>query len=145
MKRRLIALTAWSLTATPLMAADNMHYFPLAAVIEMGVAQGKLDGSVAFYLEGQDTPSVASRMGEAASNKKTNSFNKDAVTACNWAALSALMVFENSAKRMGANAVIGMHSWYKKKEFKHPENFECAEGAIMAGVTLKGTYARVAR
>lgn len=145
MKRNLMILSACGLLSTPVLAADAAHYFPLAAVVEMGIAQGKLDGSVSFYLDGQPTPKVLSRMGENVSNKKTNSFGKDPMTACNWAALSALIAFQNSAKKMGANAVVGMYSWYKQKEFKHPENYECAEGAIMAGVTLKGTYAKVAK
>lgn len=145
MKRQLIVLSVCAAVSMPAMSADTPNYFPLASVVEMGIAQGKLDGTVAFYLEGQPTPRVTARMGEDASNKKTNAFGKSALEACNWAALSALIAFENKAKQMGANAVVGMHSWYKKKEFKHPENYECAEGAIMAGVTLKGTYAKVAK
>lgn len=145
MKRQLLVLSACAALSAPAMAADTPNYFPLAAVVEMGIAQGKLDGTVAFYLDGQPTPRVLSRMGEDVSNKKTNSVGKSPLTACNWAALSALIAFESKAKQMGANAVVGMHSWYKKKEYKHAENYECAEGAIMAGVTLKGTYAKVAK
>src|SRR5690606_35975124 len=126
MKRHLIALSACVLLSTPVLAADDPNFFPLADVVEMGIAQGKLDGSVAFYLDGQRTPKVLSRMGEDVSNKKTNAVGKSALASCNWAALSALIAFENKAKQMGANAVVGMHSWYKKKEFKHAENYECA-------------------
>lgn len=143
-QRSLLVLFACATISLPVSAADSLSHFPLSEVIEMGVAQGKLDGSVTFYLDGQSTPKRLSRMSEDVTNKKTNAFGKSSEDACNWAALSALIAFQNKAKQMGANAVVDMHSWFKKKEFKHPKNFECGKGAIMAGVTLKGTYAKVA-
>lgn len=105
--------------------------------------QAGIDGSVRFYLAGQKTPSVLSRMGEDVSNKKTNAANKSDSEACRWVTLSVLKSFQDSAKARGANAVVDMVSYYKKNEFKSAQNYECYAGAIMAGMAMKGTYAKV--
>lgn len=105
--------------------------------------QAGIDGSVRFYLAGQKTPAVLSRMGEDVSNKKTNAANKSDAEACRWVTLSVLKAFQDSAKARGANAVVDMVSYYKKNEFKSAQNYECYAGAIMAGTAMKGTYAKV--
>ena len=55
------------------------------------------------------------------------------------------MAFEASAKEKGANAVVDLHSFYKKSATKDAVNYECHAGNIMAGVTFKGSYARVGK
>lgn len=141
-----IALTLLSLTVVTLaQARDDVVMLPLSDVVQMGLDQGKLDGSVQFYLSGARTPKVAAKLGEDTSNRKTNGVGKDDATACNWAALSALMAFEASAKEKGANAVVDLHSFYKKSATKDAVNYECHAGNIMAGVTFKGSYARVGK
>lgn len=105
--------------------------------------QAGIDGSVRFYLAGEKLPAISSRMGEDVSNKKTNAANKSDAEACRWVTLSVLKAFQDSAKARGANAVVDMVSYYKKNEFKSTQNYECYAGAIMAGMAMKGTYAKV--
>ena len=136
-----IALLALG-AATAAQARNDTLMVPIEDVIAMGTADGKLDGSVKFYMSGAKTPGVSARLGEDTSNKKTNGVGKDDQTACKWAALSALIAFQDSAKQKGANAVIDLHSFYKRNAVKDPANFECHAGNIMTGVTLKGTYAK---
>jgi len=144
MKKLFAAILLAAVTMTPALARDTRHTLPLAEVLEMGDARVKLDGSVKFYLAGQKTPRVIAKMGEDVSNRKTNNFGKDDRTGCQWAALSALVAFQDKAKSMGANAVIGIESYHNRVSFKSATEYECHAGAIMAGVTLKGTYAKVA-
>lgn len=138
-----------ALALSVLMAAGMAHarnealMLPLEAVVELGLASGKLDGSVKFYLSGAQTPAVATSLGDDVSNKKTNGVGKSDQDACNWAALSALIAFQNSAKQRGANAVVDMHSFYKRNVVKDAVNYECHAGTIMTGVTLQGTYAKL--
>lgn len=101
-----------------------------------------IDGSVRFYLAGEKV-NVQQRLGEDVTNKKTNAANKSDAVACNWVALSALKALQDGAKSRGANAVVDIVSYYKKNEFKSTTNYECYAGAILAGVALKGTYAKV--
>ncbi len=102
-----------------------------------------IDGSVRFYLAGQKTPAVVSRMGEGVSNKKTNAVGKSDVESCRWVALSVLKAFQDSARQRGANAVIDIVSYYKKIEMRSATNYECHAGNVVSGVALKGTYAKV--
>lgn len=145
MKKTLVLALLAGVMAAPAMARDSELKLPLAEVLAMPEAQGKLDGSVTFYLAGTKTPKVLEKKGEDTSNKKTNGVGKDDITACKWAALSALMAFQEKAKQLGANAVVDMVSYYKKDTFSSPTDFECHAGAVVVGVTLKGTYAKVAK
>jgi hypothetical protein len=138
----LTALLSASIMA-PVMARDTPLTLPLAEVLNSPEAQGKLDGSVQFYLAGQKTPKVLKRMNSDTSNRKTNGVGKSDDVGCRWAALSALIAFQEKAKQLGANAVVDIVSYYKKDEFKSETDYECHAGAFVIGVTLKGTYANV--
>lgn len=144
MKFRISLALAACLFSTSALANDNVLHLPLSEVIERGLADGALDGSVHFYLEGQSTPAVQSRHGEDITNKRTNAVNKSDPEACEWVALSALIALQQGAKNRGANAVVGITSFFRRNTYSDPVNFECHAGRIMAGVTLKGTYAKVA-
>lgn len=140
----LAALAAVLVAAAPIADARNTR-MELAFQELVNSPQAKeagIDGSVRFYLAGQRV-AVASRLGEGVSNRKTNAANKSDEEACRWAALSTLKAFQESAKQRGANAVVDMVSYYKKNEFRSATNYECYVGAFVAGVALKGTYAKV--
>lgn len=145
MKKKSLAIALLAaLLAAPALARDTRYELPLADVLDMPEAKQKLDGSVKFYLAGQKTPKVHDRMSEDVSNRKTNGVGKEDVVACRWAALSALIAFQEKAKQLGANAVVDMKSYYKKETFSSPTQYECHAGAVVVGVTLRGTYAKVA-
>lgn len=126
----LIGLTA---TAT---ARDTRHHFSIQDVLEKHAHE--LEG-VAFYFGEQSHPHPLRKMGEYQSNKKTNAVNKTDQEACEWAFMSALLSLKNRARAEGGNAVVGIWSNYKRNRFVSDTEFECGAGAIMAGVTLKGT------
>ena len=138
-----LALTMAGLS-TAALARDTVLHIPLADVLAMPEAKEQLDGSVKFYLAGQKTPKVLKTMGEDVSNKKTNGVGKSDEFGCKWAALSALVAFQKSAKAEGANAVVDLVSYYKKDVSKSDSSIECHAGAFVIGVTLKGRYAKVA-
>jgi uncharacterized protein YbjQ (UPF0145 family) len=76
-------------------------------------------------------------------NRKTNAFNKSDEEACKWVFLSAMIALQERAIREGANAVVGINSYYKKNEVSSNTQYECHAGNIVAGVALKGTVARL--
>ncbi|MEO5688613.1 MAG: excinuclease ATPase subunit [Burkholderiaceae bacterium] len=144
--KKLIAVSVLALiAATPAMARNNAVTVTLQSVLEMPEAQGKLDGTIKFYLAGAPTPKVIKKFGEDTSNAKTNAFNKSAEVACRWNALSALMKLQDKAKRDGANAVVEITSYSEKVAFTSPTDIQCSDGAFMAGIALKGTYATVGK
>lgn len=144
MKKALAAMILGAAFLTPAMARDTPYMIPLADVLAMPEANGKLDGSVKFYLKGQATPKVQQRISEDVANRKTNGVNKEDVEGCKWVALSTLIALQDKAKASGANAVIDIVSYYKKREVSNATNIECHAGAVVIGVALKGTYAKVA-
>ena len=125
-------------------ARDTVLHIPLADVLAMPEAQEKLDATVNFFLAVAPTPKIEKRLGSDVSNPKTNGFGKTDEFGCKWAALSALIAFQNSAKRVGANAVVDVVSYYKRNETRSDTTIECHAGAMIIGVALKGTYAKVA-
>lgn len=129
--------------AQPALARDDKHLLPIRELLAYGEAQGKLDGSVKFYFAGQKTPAVRDKLGSGVANRKTNAFNKSDEEACRWSGLSALLALQEKAKSLGANAVIGIQSYYKKNAFESATEYECHAGAMVAGVALKGTYAKI--
>lgn len=145
MKYPVIALALLAtLFATPTFARDTVLHIPFADVLAMPEAKEKLDPTMKFFLAGQTTPAVIKRFSIGVSNPKTNGFNKSDEFGCKWAALSALISLQNSAKREGGNAVIDIVSYYKKNEYKSATDFECHAGAFVIGVALRGTYAQLA-
>ena len=145
MRRTLMIATATALLAlaSTASARDTRVEQSLQELVSSQAAKDAgIDGSVRFYLAGQPV-SVQQRLGEDVTNKKTNAANKSDAEACRWVALSALRALQDGATSRGANAVVDIVSYYKKNEFKSSTNYECYAGAILAGVALKGTYAKV--
>ncbi|MBK6727642.1 MAG: excinuclease ATPase subunit [Xanthomonadales bacterium] len=124
-------------------ARDSVVKVALADVLAMPEAQGKLDGSVKFFLAGAATPKVQQRLGSGVANKKTNGVGKDDQYGCKYVMLSALIAFQQSAKQRGANAVVDLASYYKKNEVRDAHTIECHAGNIMIGGALKGEYAKI--
>jgi uncharacterized protein YbjQ (UPF0145 family) len=139
----LIAAVALLTVASTANARDTAVEQSLRELLSSQAAKDAgIDGSVRFYLAGEKV-NVLERIGEDVTNKKTNAANKSDEEACRWVALSALKALQSGAKSRGANAVVDIVSFYQEKEFKSTTNYECHAGAIMAGVALKGTYAKV--
>jgi uncharacterized protein YbjQ (UPF0145 family) len=54
-----------------------------------------------------------------------------------------MISLQNRAKKMGANAVINIVSYYNKETMSSITEFECRAGALMAGVALKGDFVKI--
>jgi len=142
----------WTAAATLMLCAlpglsqarDTVLYLPFDKVVAEAISSKKIDGSVKFYLAG-NTPkgSISVVSPGAVTNKKTNAFNKTDTEACEWAAQSAIITLHEAAKKMGANAVTNIVSFYKSNERKDASTYECHAGAIIGGVALKGDLAKV--
>ncbi|MFT3761455.1 MAG: excinuclease ATPase subunit [Pseudoxanthomonas sp.] len=145
MKRAIVAGLLTLLVAAPqASAADRVVDLPLQELLDSPQAkEAGIDGSVRFYLAGQKTPAVLSRMSEDVSNKKTNGVGKSDEEACRWVMLSVLKAFQESAKARGANAVVDLVSYYKKNESRSATTYRCHAGNIVTGIAMKGAYAKV--
>ena len=145
MNKILIASLLAVAAVVPAYARNNPVTVTLQSVLDMPEAQSKLDGTVKFYLAGSPTPKVGKKFGEDTSNAKTNAFNKSPEAACRWNALSALIKLQDKARAYGANAVVEITSYSEKIAFTSPTDIQCSDGAFLAGIALKGTYATVGK
>jgi uncharacterized protein YbjQ (UPF0145 family) len=140
------ALLAVSLTASfSASAEDKMVKFPIAGAMAVNDAQQRLGDSVKFYFADQQTPKVASKITSDKTSQRTNGFGKSAEKACNWVFLSAMLALQKRATEVGADAVINIVSNFRDQEFASQTEYECADGAIMAGVALKGDFVKLAK
>ncbi len=124
-------------------ARDTRQQFDIATAMAAGKADGTLDGSVQFHFKGARAPAVTERLGPANTNRKTNAFGKSDGKACQWVFLGAMKALQAAARERGANAVIDLESNYKNQVFTSATQYECGAGGLMAGVALKGVYAKV--
>jgi uncharacterized protein YbjQ (UPF0145 family) len=138
------ALLAVSLASFSASAADKMVKFPIAGAMAANDAQARLGDSVKFYFADQPTPKVLKKITSDKTSLRTNGFGKSADKACNYVFLSAMLALQKRATEVGANAVINIVSNFKDVEFASQTEFECADGAIMAGVALKGDFVKIA-
>lgn len=142
--KRFLAASLLTVLASSASAADTRLELPLQELVNSPEAKAAgIDGSVRFYLAGQKTPAVVSRFGEDVVNRKTNGVGKSDAESCRWVALSVLKALQEGAKDRGANAVIDITSYFKKKEFRSATNYECHAGGIMSGIALKGTFVKI--
>ncbi|WP_049722115.1 hypothetical protein [Gilvimarinus polysaccharolyticus] len=122
-------------------ARDSKAMRPVSDVLER--YESKLDSDVALYFGKQSYPAVAKKLGEFPTNKKTNGFNKSDSEACEWVMLSALLSLQERAVREGGDAVVNIRSYYKKNEVSSETEYECHNGAFVAGVALIGEVVKL--
>jgi hypothetical protein len=137
-----LLLVLASATAT---ARDDHKMFPLEDALNAPEAKQKLDPDVKLYFGKQDHPKVTKTIGEWATNKKTNAFNKSDKQACERAFLSAMLTLEGRAKSEGGNAIINIRSNYKNIETSSETEYMCGAGTFLAGVAFKGEVVKLAR
>jgi uncharacterized protein YbjQ (UPF0145 family) len=145
MKAKVLALTLLTLSAVPAIGmAEDVVYLSFQDTVAAATASGKLDGSVKFYLAGNQPAGKVDVVNDnVVTNKKTNAFGKSSQESCSWALQSALITLQDAAKQAGANAVVDIQSYYKKQVHSDPKNYECHKGSLMSGVALRGKLAKV--
>jgi uncharacterized protein YbjQ (UPF0145 family) len=147
MKRNFYLTMAAVLTlsaASPVHARDDKHLFPIAAAMATKEAKEKLDGSIKYFFGDQETPKILAKLGTDVTNQKTNGLGKPVERACNWVFLSAMTQLDKRAKQLGANAVINIVSYYQRNAMSSPTEFECYKGAVMAAVSFRGEFVKIA-
>jgi len=138
----ILAAVAATFVSSPGVARDTHLKLRIKDAMETAAAKEKLGTDVKFVF-GAPGPAGAKDLGSFTSNKKTNFANKTDKEGCEWAFLSAMISFKERALREGGNAVVNIQSYYKKNEFSSTTEYECGAGAIMGGVTFRGTVVKM--
>lgn len=122
-------------------ARDTKAFFSIKEAMNTDAAKEKLSKDIKFHF-GKKSVKYKSSVGTYTANRKTNAFNKSDEEACEWVFLSALLALQDRAIASGGNAIINIHSYYKKEAMHSTEEYECHAGAVMAGVALRGTVVK---
>ncbi len=130
-----LAILFLSVAAT---ARDDRNRYSIEDAIGSFTAKTKLDQGYSFQFGPEVQGKILENHGEFTSNKKTNAFGRTDKVACDWVFLSAMISFQDRITSSGGNAVVNLRSYYKKVDFSSATEFECGNGAIMAGVTFIG-------
>jgi hypothetical protein len=125
-------------------ARDDRNRYSIEEAMNTSEAKSKLDRGYSYYFGSPSDRKVLEDHGEFMSNKKTNAVGKSDKEACQWAFLSAMLSFQDRIANEGGNAVINLRSYYKKGDFRSESEFECGNGALMAGVTFLGDVVTLA-
>jgi uncharacterized protein YbjQ (UPF0145 family) len=126
------------------MAADKIVHLPIQAAIDGATKDGKLDGTVKFYLAGNHPAGNATVVNDNATiSRKTNAFAKSDEETCNRVMQSVLIALQDDAKHAGADAVTDIVSNYNDVVYSDPNNYECHKGFLMSGVAVKAKFAKV--
>ena len=140
MKKILFFAVAALFVANSAYAKNDVMRFPIAAALAEPDAKAKLDPNIKFYFGNKSEGRKITQ--QLSSNKKANGVGKSDQAACNRAFLSALLSFQDRAKKEGGNKVVNITSYYYKNVFVSDKEFECGVGSIMSGVTLRGYIAK---
>jgi hypothetical protein len=140
----ILGVGIFAISASPVAARNDVVPVLVANAMTSPDATGKIDGSVKFYFGDTPHPAVLNSFGEFVTNQKTSSFGKPDEAACNWVFATAMIKFQERAHELGANAVINIHSYFKKQDVSSATQVDCHVGIAIAGVALKGDFVKVA-
>ncbi|MDU8924494.1 excinuclease ABC subunit A [Pasteurellaceae bacterium LIM206] len=134
--KKTLFISLVTITLAACSARNTTHYYSIESVLNSAEAKTIVDPNIQLYFA-QPAPGKVI-IADAVTNKKTNFANKSDQKGCNWAFLSAVKQLQERAKSEGATKVGNIVSYYKKKTYASPTNFECHAGHIIGGVALKG-------
>jgi uncharacterized protein YbjQ (UPF0145 family) len=144
MNAKFLGLTILLLAAVPglSLASDKVVHLPFDSAVAAATQSGKLDGSVKFYLAGNQPRGAKIVNDNVTISRKTNAFGKKDQESCDWVLQGILISLQDDAKRAGANAVVDIVSNYNNVEYSDSHDYECHRGFLMSGVALKAKFAK---
>ena len=101
-------------------------------------------GAVKFFFATQKSPEVIKNFGSHLAAPRTGAAARSDQRACHEAFLWTLINLEKRAQRVGANAVVNIVSYYRRKERARATEFECHVGNVIVTVWLKGDLVKIA-
>lgn len=138
------ALAFCVLSASPAGATNNVYLLPLPDSLDRPDVHEAIDGTVKFYFGDAQHPAVLKTFDSLVANQKTSSFGIADIKACNRVFADALSQLQKRAHELGANAVINIHSFYRREDISSQTDVQCHVGFLIAGVALKGDFVTLA-
>ena len=116
---------------------------PIADAMNATDVSDRPSGAVKFFFATQKAPEILKNLGSYLAAPRTGASGRSDQRACHEAFLWTLVALEKRAQRVGANAVVNIVSYYRKKERPSASEFECHVGNVIVTVWLKGDLVKL--
>lgn len=128
-----------NILACGLFATDKIVLLEISEALNSQLAKEHLLKNVSYTFNIRKDKIISK---DVVANRKTNGFGKNKNQACQRAFISSLRALQDAAIKNGASKVVNITSYYNKNNLKSSTKYECAQGALMVGVALKGDTAK---
>jgi hypothetical protein len=125
-----------AVAAVPAQARNEITMINIDQVLKSDDAKSQLDPEVRFYFGSQRHPAAAADFGETSVKGKAGGDTD--YLACSKAFVEALEDLQKTAKKTGANAVVDVRSFFRRKENFSATQVECHSGSFSSVVELRG-------
>lgn len=137
-------LLALALGAPAAHARDEQRLYDVAAALATPQGRDRFDDTIQFFWAEQDTPASQQSFSIHTSERKTFLPTRTEQEACDQSFIEALASLRDAARKIGADAVVGIKSLYKNREFRSATQYECRLSYFSASVTLEGRLVKLA-
>jgi hypothetical protein len=143
---RVLTLAAALACALPAAAdaRDEQRLYDIAAALATPAGRDRFDDTIQFFWAEQDTPETERAFSIHTSERKTFLPTRTEQEACDQSFIEALAALRDAARKTGANAVVGIKSLYKNREFRSATQYECRLSYFSVSVTLEGRLVKLA-
>lgn len=138
-----LVVVASALCAPAAQARDEQRLYEISAALATPQGRDRFDDTIQFFWAEQDTPAAEQSFSIHTSERKTFLPTRTEQEACDQSFIEALASLRDAARKMGANAVVGIKSLYKNREFRSATQYECRLSYFSASVTLEGRLAKL--
>ena len=130
--------------ALPAAARNDRYTFPLQPTLDSPDFAQQVGSSVKFYFGDQPAP-AGQNISDYVANDRQHFHGKTEEGACRDTLISALEELQEHANHAGADAVVGVVSYFRKVTFSSATEFECHAGSRGVFVSLRGTFVKFSK
>jgi len=139
----LVLVLALALGAPAAHARDEQRLYAIADALATPMGRDRFDDTIRFFWAEQDTPAAQQSFSIHTAERKTFLPTRTELEACDQSFIEALASLRDAARKIGADAVVGIKSLYKNREFRSATQYECRLSYFSASVTLEGRLVKL--
>jgi uncharacterized protein YbjQ (UPF0145 family) len=135
-------LLVFCVIASPTVARNDRYTFPLQPTLDSPDFSQRIGSSVKFVFGDEPAP-AGEKVAEYVANDRQHFHGMTEEGACRNTLLTALSDLRDRAAGAGADAVVGIVSYFRRVTFSSATEFECHVGSSGVFVSLKGTLVKL--
>lgn len=142
LSKTLFTLILLFLFSTVSHAKDVKHLLSLNEAIERTKKHKNYIAGVKLYVNSQETPVVERLYLQVVSKKTSVAFLQSDSDVCQNAFKNTIVAMQKQAQKIGAIAVVNIHSKFAGKTLDDNKKYQCVVGNLVGEVTLVGELVR---